>query len=121
MRNRLKQQQQPQARARQAAESDPSGKHVSPSQASPQQQEDELLEGLREQLRERESLTIDEKADVVAKTAQFNGQGAWTLDTSRSIAQGTCTRYLCYVPLTATAQGSSSLSQGETYHSLRRS
>ncbi|GJE84793.1 hypothetical protein PsYK624_008690 [Phanerochaete sordida] len=46
-----------------------------------------VLVELRERLRERDSLTLTEKAEVVAKAAQFDGEGAWIVESSRTLAQ----------------------------------
>ena len=46
------------------------------------------LADIRDWLRERNNLTLTEKAEVVSIVAQFDGEEIWTLDTSRSLAQG---------------------------------
>ena len=47
-----------------------------------------VLADMQEQLRERDNLTLAEKAEIVFKVSQFDGVGTWILDASRSAAQG---------------------------------
>lgn len=47
-----------------------------------------VLEDVRQRLRERENLAPQEQVEVVYKVAQFDGEGAWTVDTTRLLAQG---------------------------------
>lgn len=55
-----------------------------------------VLGELYEQLKQRESLSRSEKAEIIAAVAPFDGEGSWSLETSRVQAQGTqCVHRLC--------------------------
>lgn len=48
-----------------------------------------VLAELHEQLKRRQSLSRSEEAILIATVVPFDGEGSWTLETSRAEAQGT--------------------------------